>query len=303
MSIEYPTELWKSMQSPSWFGFNESCFKSVNFEEENIIQRWFKIREVGRRTTKIVHPQKNPQEEDQADEDYEEDYDVDELLQDRLIDDIYAVAESKGPSNAGKLLTYINGLSIKDLDKKIKLSSTNLFRLQSDPKAINRIENAAKLEEEKRLAINWKKYLERLFQYYNSGQIELPDVTQMLAEIRTSTAPELIIQRAAMSCRWALFIMLVERARNLCANEAADVQKEMTKCQKKLNEIKLFEDGYILQNSKIVGMTTTGAAKYNDLVKMMRSKIVIVEEAAEVLEAHIVTCLTAHCEHLILIGE
>lgn len=27
------------------------------------------------------------------------------------------------------------------------------------------------------------------------------------------------------------------------------------------------------------------------------------EEAAEVLEAHIVTCITKHCEHLILIGD
>lgn len=30
---------------------------------------------------------------------------------------------------------------------------------------------------------------------------------------------------------------------------------------------------------------------------------VIVEEAAEVLESHIVTSLTEHCEHLILIGK
>lgn len=69
-------------------------------------------------------------------------------------------------------------------------------------------------------------------------------------------------------------------------------------------------------------MTTTGAAKFNDLLVKMKSRIgkfqnflrrffvhkiiyftVIVEEAAEVLEAHIVTSLTKYTDHLILIGN
>ena len=31
--------------------------------------------------------------------------------------------------------------------------------------------------------------------------------------------------------------------------------------------------------------------------------LVIVEEAAEIMEAHIIASLTEHCEHLILIGN
>ena len=45
-----------------------------------------------------------------------------------------------------------------------------------------------------------------------------------------------------------------------------------------------------------------GAAKHQDLVRGLGAKIVIVEEAAEVLEAHILSCLTASNEQLILIG-
>lgn len=30
---------------------------------------------------------------------------------------------------------------------------------------------------------------------------------------------------------------------------------------------------------------------------------VVVEEAAEVLECHVVACLSEHCKHLVLIGE
>lgn len=50
-------------------------------------------------------------------------------------------------------------------------------------------------------------------------------------------------------------------------------------------------------------MTTTGAARLQRTLQALRSRIVIVEEAAEVLESHIVTSLTSHCAHLILIGD
>ncbi|CAG7827242.1 unnamed protein product, partial [Allacma fusca] len=56
-------------------------------------------------------------------------------------------------------------------------------------------------------------------------------------------------------------------------------------------------------HSRIVGMTTTGAAKYDDLLMNSSPRIVIVEEAAEVLESHIIPCLLPNCQHLILIGD
>ncbi|CAJ0935708.1 unnamed protein product [Ranitomeya imitator] len=50
-------------------------------------------------------------------------------------------------------------------------------------------------------------------------------------------------------------------------------------------------------------MTTTGAAKYRSILQEVEPRIVIVEEAAEVLEAHTITTLSAACQHLILIGD
>ena len=47
----------------------------------------------------------------------------------------------------------------------------------------------------------------------------------------------------------------------------------------------------------------SGAAKHRDLLYQLRPRITIVEEAAEVLESHIVTSLTPGCQHLILIGD
>ncbi|KAI5070201.1 hypothetical protein GOP47_0014544 [Adiantum capillus-veneris] len=59
----------------------------------------------------------------------------------------------------------------------------------------------------------------------------------------------------------------------------------------------------ILQDAKVVGMTVSAAARRWELFVALKPNIMIVEEAAEVLEAHIVACLTPHTEHLILIGD
>ena len=62
------------------------------------------------------------------------------------------------------------------------------------------------------------------------------------------------------------------------------------------------EDIETLRSAKVIGMTTTGAARMQSVLQQVGPEIVIVEEAAEVLEAHIITALSKHCKHLILIG-
>jgi hypothetical protein len=50
-------------------------------------------------------------------------------------------------------------------------------------------------------------------------------------------------------------------------------------------------------------MTTTGCSKYKDLLKFTDFPIIIIEEAAEVFEAHITSSLSKKTEHVILIGD
>ncbi|VBB30511.1 unnamed protein product [Acanthocheilonema viteae] len=54
---------------------------------------------------------------------------------------------------------------------------------------------------------------------------------------------------------------------------------------------------------KIIGATTTCAAKIKPFLDRLGCPIVIVEEAAEVLEAHVLTSITDKCQHAILIGD
>jgi len=59
----------------------------------------------------------------------------------------------------------------------------------------------------------------------------------------------------------------------------------------------------VLREMDFVGMTTTAVSKYQVLLKELRPEVVIVEEAAEVLEAHILTALHPRTQHVILIGD
>ena len=70
-----------------------------------------------------------------------------------------------------------------------------------------------------------------------------------------------------------------------------------------LKETQLQIDRYSLEKAEVIGMTTTGASKYQHIIHLVKPKIVIVEEAAELLEAHIVSALNAGTQHLILIGD
>ena len=78
---------------------------------------------------------------------------------------------------------------------------------------------------------------------------------------------------------------------------------DYNKITTEIGELRMQEDRIVMQNSFIIAMTTTGSARYHTILKDIGPKIVIVEEAAEVFESHIVSALSKDCEHLILIGD
>ncbi|TPX60813.1 hypothetical protein PhCBS80983_g01564 [Powellomyces hirtus] len=59
----------------------------------------------------------------------------------------------------------------------------------------------------------------------------------------------------------------------------------------------------VLREAKIVGMTTSGAASHLKLLKNLRPSIIMCEEAGEVLEAHLLSCLNDNVTDLLQIGD
>ncbi|KAJ3578079.1 hypothetical protein NPX13_g2489 [Xylaria arbuscula] len=58
-----------------------------------------------------------------------------------------------------------------------------------------------------------------------------------------------------------------------------------------------------LSSADVIGVTTTGLARNLDLLRRLRCKVLLCEEAGEVLEAHNLTALLPSIEHCILIGD
>ncbi|KAM3560257.1 hypothetical protein ARSEF4850_003737 [Beauveria asiatica] len=58
-----------------------------------------------------------------------------------------------------------------------------------------------------------------------------------------------------------------------------------------------------IKTKRIIGCTTTAAAKYSSLIKAAKPEYILVEEAGEILEAHVLTALSTSTKGLILIGD
>uniref|UniRef100_A0AC34FF88 NFX1-type zinc finger-containing protein 1 n=1 Tax=Panagrolaimus sp. ES5 TaxID=591445 RepID=A0AC34FF88_9BILA len=111
------------------------------------------------------------------------------------------------------------------------------------------------------------------------------------------------IWKIPLQARWRLYQFWVSEAKVLTLGSLKEHEEHYFYYKSQVNELNKSLDKVILQNAKVIGMTTTGAAKYQSYLEELRPAIVIAEEAAEVLEAHIFTSLTSSCQHLILIGD
>lgn len=59
----------------------------------------------------------------------------------------------------------------------------------------------------------------------------------------------------------------------------------------------------LLKSKRIIGCTTTGAAKFTEALKVVSPDVLLVEEAGEILESHVITALGPSTKQMILIGD
>ncbi|XP_001949970.2 NFX1-type zinc finger-containing protein 1 [Acyrthosiphon pisum] len=106
-----------------------------------------------------------------------------------------------------------------------------------------------------------------------------------------------------MRQRWSLYFSWVKETKEMFNPKIIDYEQKYTQVYKQYAELRELENVELLNKMHVIALTTTGAAKHRIMLEGLESPIVVVEEAAEVLEAHIVSSLTSHCQHLILIGD
>ncbi|XP_017084019.1 NFX1-type zinc finger-containing protein 1 isoform X2 [Drosophila eugracilis] len=80
-------------------------------------------------------------------------------------------------------------------------------------------------------------------------------------------------------------------------------QEQVHQVAERIDTLRMVFQFFLAKDKDLLAMTTTCAARLNFLFRLLQSKCVIFEEAAEIQEAHIVACLTPHTEHVILVGD
>ncbi|KAH8998233.1 hypothetical protein EDB86DRAFT_3234341 [Lactarius hatsudake] len=128
--------------------------------------------------------------------------------------------------------------------------------------------------------------LEQLTSVYNVWSMSLSE-RQCLAE-----AWEDDMRKIAYESLLAEFDQLKEQYKDAC-KVYEDIQDEVVG--------RLGAD--LLSRTDLIACTTTGAAKLVSLLTSVGPKVLIVEEAGQVLEAHILASLVPSVEHLICIGD
>ncbi len=102
--------------------------------------------------------------------------------------------------------------------------------------------------------------------------------------------------------RAPVYLELEKRAMAMIGDSFRKEAEEYVKVARDMRLGSWESDSVVLERAKIVGMTATGLGKYRPLIASVRPKIMIVEEAAETLEALVTAGCVESLEHLILVG-
>lgn len=105
-------------------------------------------------------------------------------------------------------------------------------------------------------------------------------------------------RRQQLLNRWNEEIVLQE-----VVEKTATLGDNFNVCERELKELFGREDAAVLRTKRIIGCTTTAAAMYRQNLAAANPGILLVEEAGEILESHILTAMGPGTKQLILIGD
>ncbi|KAI7341211.1 hypothetical protein KC315_g276 [Hortaea werneckii] len=103
--------------------------------------------------------------------------------------------------------------------------------------------------------------------------------------------------------RRRLYRSWTSKAANRVRNKFDRALGAYDKAKEELDGIRTETDQRVLRQANIIGITTSGLARNLDLLRRVNAKVLLCEEAGEVLESHLLTALLPSVEHAILIGD
>jgi hypothetical protein len=104
-------------------------------------------------------------------------------------------------------------------------------------------------------------------------------------------------ERDAIRGLWA------QEVRDNALDDIFERVKDTERIQRKITNVHDEIDRRVLQSADVIGITTTGLAKRIATLQRVRCKVIICEEAGEVMEPHMISALLPAAEHFIQIGD
>ena len=103
--------------------------------------------------------------------------------------------------------------------------------------------------------------------------------------------------------RHALYHGWIHSIANRLEAELKSITSDFVEAQERYGRIRDECDLRCLRQADIIGVTTSGLARKLEVLRRTQSKIMLCEEAGEVLEPHLLAALLPSLEHTILIGD
>jgi hypothetical protein len=194
---------------------------------------------------------------------------------------------------AGHLSTvfksYLNiGIRNKDIMEHLEFDEPDFYDAFSIPKS----QDGATVVGKKGKAVNEFYLLDR----WKRG--EDPGVFKKFVDEGSRNVWEMSTQaRKATLERWELQVLREH------AFQVSNAAKSYNSCVTRISHLFSQKNADIIRGKNIVACTTTGAAMYVDEIRAASPDVLLVEEAGEILESHILTALGSNTQRLILIGD
>ncbi|KAL8766873.1 MAG: hypothetical protein Q9209_006469 [Squamulea sp. 1 TL-2023] len=251
---------------------------------------------------------------------------LDQLLEHLVQDGIEQIVRI-GSRSKSELLQNVN---LHDLVQQIPPTKDEGYEKyllnQQLSSSINEIENLLRdlntIESEDRMKVYleeyWPSHFEQLFESdmlddgftivtrRNQGVIGLwlrsaaPDNMRNLPVVELLELP---LNGMSVTERWRLHAYWFQEHAEQLGGKIERALKPYQDTRSELDTYYKEQQRRALSEAHVIGVTTSGLAKNLDVLRRLQSKVMICEEAGEVLEAHTLTALLPSVEHAILIGD
>ncbi len=105
------------------------------------------------------------------------------------------------------------------------------------------------------------------------------------------------------SLRGGVYHLMLKQLKNAMRRSLRGAVKAYEDTVQEVKIGRWLNDAKLLRKTRVIGMTTTGLSKYRGLIQSLEPKIVLIEEAAETLEAYVAAACFPSLQHLILVGD